>query len=205
VTFASEIREQPASILRVLAGAGEIDAVARALVAARPPVVRFVGHGSSDAAAVYGVYAFALLAGRTGLRDSISLAVHYDAPVELRGSAVIALSQSGQTTDVVEYVERARAAGALTIAVTNDPHSDLAAAGELLLPLGAGEERAVAASKTYTATLATLALLAAGCGGRGREVASALARTADTLADVVGPVDRAAAPVARVFAEVGRP
>jgi glucosamine--fructose-6-phosphate aminotransferase (isomerizing) len=204
VTFAGETREQPEAILRVVAGAGEIERAAAALRAARPPVVRFVAHGSSDAAAVYGVYAFALLAGWTALRDSISLTVHYGGPVDLAGSAVIAVSQSGRTPDVVEYVERARAAGALTIAVTNDAGSALAAAADRVLPLAAGEERAVAASKTYSATLATLALLAAGCGGRTREVASGLQRTAAALAGMLDPLERAVAPVASALADVGR-
>jgi glucosamine--fructose-6-phosphate aminotransferase (isomerizing) len=202
--FVAEVREQPAALLRVLAQAGDVEAAARALVARRPAVVRLVGHGSSDAAAVYGGYAFGLLPGWTALRDSISLAVHYDAPVDLRASAVIALSQSGRTPDVIEYVERARARGALTIAVTNDDESELAAAAEVALALDAGEERAVAASKTYTATLATLALLAAGCAGRGSEMASGLARTASLLADVLDPVERAVGPVAHALGDVGR-
>ena len=81
-----------------------------------------VGHGSSDNAASYGVYAFGLLPAWTALRDSISLSVYYGAEIDLRGSCVLALSQSGRTPDVVRYVERARARGALTVAITNDSH-----------------------------------------------------------------------------------
>ena len=89
--------------------------------------MRLVGHGTSDNAASYGVYAFGLLPGWTALRDSISLTVYYDAAIDFASSAVVALSQSGQTPDVVEYVQRARADGALTIALTNDPASELGA------------------------------------------------------------------------------
>ena len=71
-------------------------------------LVRLVGHGSSDNAASYGVYAFGLLPGWTAMRDSISLSVYYGAEVDFRRSCVVALSQSGQTPDVLEYV-RARA------------------------------------------------------------------------------------------------
>ncbi|MGH2996144.1 MAG: SIS domain-containing protein, partial [Gaiellaceae bacterium] len=164
--FLAEIREQPAALARLLEQEAAFEAVARALVDHAPQVVRLVGHGSSDNAASYGVYAFGLLPGWTALRDSISLTVYYGARLDLSASAVLALSQSGQTPDVVEYVERARAQGALTIAVTNEPESPLGRAAAAVLPLAAGPERAVAATKTYLNQLAALALLAAGAAGR---------------------------------------
>jgi hypothetical protein len=73
--FLGEIREQPAALLRLLEQTAEFEAVTRAMVDRRPSVVRLVGHGSSDAAASYGVYAFGLLPGWTAMRDSISLTV----------------------------------------------------------------------------------------------------------------------------------
>ena len=127
----------------------------------------FVGHGSSDNAASYAVYAFGLLPGWTALRDSISLSVLRRRPRSSQ-SCVVALSQSGRTPDVVEYAERARAKGALTIAVTNDPDFVLADVCEAVLPLAAGSERAVAATKTYTTQIAALALLAGGAKEDGR-------------------------------------
>ena len=163
--FLAEIREQPAALLRLLAHEQEFAAVAEALARRAPSVVRLVGHGTSDNAASYGVYAFGLLPGWTALRDSISLTVYYDAAIDFASSAVVALSQSGRTPDVVEYVQRARADGALTIALTNDPASELGQAAELVLPLAAGPEQAVAATKTY---LNELAALAAAGGRRGR-------------------------------------
>src|SRR4051794_31468151 len=93
--FLAEIREQPAALLRLLEHRSEYARVAHA--AAAKPFVRMVGHGSSDNAASYGVYAFGLLPGLTAVRDSISLSVYYDAQVDFAGSTVIALSQSGQT------------------------------------------------------------------------------------------------------------
>src|SRR5207244_13414103 len=114
----------------------DFDAVTKVMRERRPSVVRLVGHGSSDAAASFGVYAFGLLPGWTAMRDSISLTVYYDAKIDLSDSVVIGLSQSGETPDVVEYVKRARKRGAFTVAITNgtDPrradgtHANLALA-----------------------------------------------------------------------------
>ena len=166
--------------------------------------MRLVGHGTSDNAASYGVYAFGLLPGWTALRDSISLTVYYSASIDFSRSAVVALSQSGRTPDVVEYVERARAGGALTIALTNEPGSELGRAAELVLPLAAGPERAVAASKTYVNELAALALLAGGATGRGREIADGLRRVAALLAEFL-PAARAGRGTGRRRLRVRRP
>src|SRR6476619_6726899 len=175
--FRGEIREQPAALLRLLDHEAEFAAVTKAMVDRAPSVVRLVGHGSSDAAASYGVYAFGLLPGWTALRDSISLSVYYGAELDFSRSVVVALSQSGLTPDVVSYVERARERGALTIALTNNPGSALASCAELTLPLEAGEERSVAASKTFLNQLAALALLSGSAAGRGEEIADSLRLT----------------------------
>ena len=103
--FLSEIREQPSALRRLLEHDAQFASVADAS-AERGRLVRFVGHGSSDNAATYGVYAFGVLAGWTALRDSIALSVYFDARREMAGSTVIGLSQSGQTPDVIEYVRR---------------------------------------------------------------------------------------------------
>src|SRR5213592_5159182 len=116
--FLTEIREQPQALLRLVEQEAEFEAVSKALVDRAPSVVRLVGHGSSDAAAAYGVYAFGLLPGWTAFRDSISLTTYYRAELDLSRSAVIAVSQSGETPDVVSYVSRAREKGALTVGIT---------------------------------------------------------------------------------------
>jgi glucosamine--fructose-6-phosphate aminotransferase (isomerizing) len=169
----------------------------------RATTVRMVGHGSSDNAASYGVYAFGLLPAWTAFRDSISLTTYYEANVDMSRSAVVAISQSGKTPDVVEYVARTRARGALTIAVTNEPESELAAAAELTIPLAAGEEHAVAASKTLLNTFAAVALLAGAVAGRG-DVATGVARVADQLEEALPGLEEAVAPLAPTFAFVGR-
>lgn len=202
--FLAEIREQPDALRRLLDHEEEFAAAARAFADRRPSVVRLVGHGTSDAAASYGVYAFGLLAGLTAIRDSISLIVYYDAPLELSDSVVIGLSQSGETPDVVEYVARTRRRGALTVALTNEPESPLGRAAELTLPLAAGTEHAVAASKTYTTQLAALALLAGGAAGRAPEVAAGIRRVADLMSEALPGLEAAVRPVAIAFTYVGR-
>ncbi|HEX4931372.1 MAG TPA: SIS domain-containing protein [Gaiellaceae bacterium] len=202
--FLAEIREQPAALLRLLSHERELAAVAEALAQRAPSIVRLVGHGTSDNAASYGVYAFGLLPGWTALRDSISLTVYYDAAIDFASSAVVALSQSGRTPDVVEYVQRARADGALTIAVTNDPASDLGQVAELVIPLAAGPEHAVAATKTYVNELAALLLLAGGVSGRGQEMADGLRRVAALTDECLPDLELAVAHVAAAFAFVGR-
>jgi glutamine---fructose-6-phosphate transaminase (isomerizing) len=202
--FLAEIREQPAAILRLLEHEAEFESIARAIVERAPAVVRLVGHGSSDAAASYGVYAFGILPGWTAMRDSISLTVYYGAKLDLSGSVVVALSQSGETPDVVEYVKRARARGALTIAVTNGPESELGRAADATIPLSAGAERAVAASKTFVNTLAALALLAGGAALRGGEIADGLRRVSEQMAEALDSLEQAVRKVAAAFAYVGR-
>jgi glutamine---fructose-6-phosphate transaminase (isomerizing) len=200
----AEIREQPAALRALLEHAREYGLVAAEASRRRQELVRMVGHGSSDNAASYGVYAFGLLPGWTALRDSISLSVYYGARVDLSGSSVVALSQSGQTPDVLDYVERARHGGAFTVGITNEPGSALAGAAEVILPLAAGPERAVAATKTYTNQVAALALLAGYAAGRGPEVVEGLRRTADLLEELVPALERRVSELAVALAFVGR-
>jgi glutamine---fructose-6-phosphate transaminase (isomerizing) len=202
--FGSEIREQPAAIGRLLAQRRLYASAGRKLAKLQPSVVRLVGHGSSDNAAAYGIYAFGLLPGWTAMRDSMSLTIYYGARVDFERSAVVALSQSGQTPDVVEYVVQARKRGALTIALTNAPSSELGDAADIVLPLEAGAEHAVAATKTYVNQLAALALLA-GCVAGGRNgVASGLGRVADQMTGLIPGLAAAVAAPANAFAFVGR-
>jgi glucosamine--fructose-6-phosphate aminotransferase (isomerizing) len=202
--FLAEIREQPRALEGLLAHDAEIARIAAAARERSASLVRMVGHGSSDNAASYGVYAFGLLPRLTALRDSISLTVYYGTELDMAGSIVIGLSQSGRTPDVVEYVARARRAGAFTIAITNDENSDLARAAEALLPLGAGPERAVAATKTYVNTLAALLLLAGHLAGEGKRCAEELRMTIDALDRAIPELVEKIPSVALPFAFVGR-
>ncbi len=199
-----EIREQPAALSRLVEHRAEYAAVARLARARDIKLVRLVGHGSSDNAASYGVYAFGLLPGWTALRDSISLSVYYGAETDLRGSCVVALSQSGQTPDVVEYVERARSRGAFTIGITNEADSPLAEAADAVLPLAAGSEQAIAATKTYTAQVAALALLAGYTAEFGERVAEGIEQVTELVAESLPGLERRLSEVAVALAFVGR-
>ena len=200
----SEIREQPAALRRLLQETAHIKTVAEKIRAREPSIIRLVGHGTSDNAATFGVYAFGLQCGRTALRDSISLTVYYEAPLEFSNSTVIAISQSGETPDVVEYVHRARQRGALTVGLTNDADSTLAGEAELVIPLHAGPEQAVAATKTYMNSLAALALLAGHLAGGGSEITQELYATTDTIQEATGALEPQVATVASDFAYIGR-
>ena len=198
-----EIKAQPETIRRVASSAGDVAEIAELIANGSRPV-RLVAHGSSDNAAAFGVYAFGLLCGRTAFRDSISLLAYYGARLDVRGDTVLALSQSGETPDVVAYVERARELGALTVGVTNDPGSALACAAELVVVLQAGPERAVAATKTYAASLAALALLAGHAAGAGAAIAEELRRTADVVEETITVLEHDVDALAAAFAYVGR-
>jgi glucosamine--fructose-6-phosphate aminotransferase (isomerizing) len=202
--FLSEIGEQPLALLRLLEESAEFERVAAEILDRGATTIRMVGHGSSDNAASYGVYAFGLLPGWTALRDSISLTVYYGAELDMSGSTVLALSQSGRTPDVVTYVERARRGGAFTVAITNDPTSELASAAEAVLPLRAGPERAVAATKTYTNQLAALGLLAAYTAGAGPRFADDVRGIAELMAGLIPAVQETITNVAVSFAFAGR-
>ncbi len=202
--FLAEIREQPQALRGLLEHEAEYARVAAIARERNATTIRMVGHGSSDNAAAYGVYAFGLLPRWTALRDSIALTVHYRAGLEMSGSTVLALSQSGRTPDVVEYVERARESGAFTVAVTNDPGSTLGQRAEAVLPLGAGPERAVAATKTYVNQIAALGLLAAHAAEDGPRFAEGLRATAEQMSVMTPKLEHDTPAVALAFAFSGR-
>jgi glucosamine--fructose-6-phosphate aminotransferase (isomerizing) len=202
--FLAEIREQPDALERLLEREEAFERIAAAIHERGATTIRMVGHGSSDNAASYGMYAFGLLPGWTALRDSISLTVYYGAELHVSDCTVLALSQSGRTQDVVRYVERVRKNGAFTVAITNDPNSELALAAEDVLPLSAGAEQAVAATKTYLNQVAALGLLAAHTAGRGRQFSDGVRAVIDLLRELIPALETRIPVVALPFAFTGR-
>jgi glucosamine--fructose-6-phosphate aminotransferase (isomerizing) len=202
--FLEEIREQPSALLRLLEGDSDFERVAAEMNERGATTIRMAGHGSSDNAASYGVYAFGLQPHWTAFRDSISLTVYYGAELDLSGCTVLALSQSGRTPDVVEYLRQARGRGAYTVAITNDPSSVLANEAEAVLELRAGDERAVAATKTYSNQVAALGLLAAHAADDGASFAAALRALAADMDQFIASVEARIAPIAIPFAYAGR-
>jgi glucosamine--fructose-6-phosphate aminotransferase (isomerizing) len=207
--LAGEIAEQPAVLERLLReGFPRVEEVAGRIQAAAPRYVVIAARGSSDNAARYAQYLFGAYNRLPVALATPSLFTLYRRPPSLAGSLVLAISQSGRSPDIVAVIEEGRRQGALTLAVTNDPASPLAHAAELVLPLLAGEERAIAATKTYTAQLFVLALLSTALAGdRTRlsqlaEVPAALQRTLERnrdFAQQLGPFRDA-----RLLAVIGR-
>jgi len=157
--FREEIGQQPDVAEAILAAPGPVGEAAAAIRAADPAGIVIAARGSSDHAAVYAKYLFET---RNGLPVSLaapSVFTLYRRPPDLRRFCVLAISQAGASTDVVEVVAEARRQGAVTVALTNDGGSRLAAAAGHVVPLGCGPERSVPATKTYTASLLLVALL----------------------------------------------
>lgn len=187
-----EIVQIPAAVQRVIDEPDQLREVAGAIGRASPRWIMIAGRGTSDHAAVYAQYLFETHLGiPTGLVKP-SVTTVYGASLDWRGGLVVAISQSGQSPDVVAVVEAARRNGALTVAISNEPGSPLAAAAERTLHIHAGRELAVPATKTYVTELAVVAALvneirpsdglAEGIAGLPAALRETIARTRDWLA-----------------------
>lgn len=158
--MAAEIHEQPDVWRRLLSEGGEqLDAVARRIAAYDPKMILFVARGTSDHAALYGKYLTEIIGQLPAGLVSPSTMTTYGARPDLERVLMIGVSQSGGSPDLVQSLEVARKQGALTLAITNQPGSPLAQAAELEIDVLAGAERAVAATKSYTAQLLALYLI----------------------------------------------
>lgn len=177
-----EAQEAPDVITRQrAANAGLIGELAARLKALRPHAVVTLARGSSDNAATYAKY---LIETRLGILTSSaapSVSSVYSAKANLHGSVLIATSQSGKSPDIVTALQAAKEAGAFTIALVNVTDSPLAAAADVAIPLHAGPERSVAATKSYLATVAGLAQLVAAWADDA-ELTAALGGLADLMA-----------------------
>lgn len=165
VSLWSEICEQPAVLERQLRAQAQVGELAKAIAARAPTWALVAARGSSDNAGLYAQYLWGARNRLAVAMATPSLFTHYASPPRLDGALVVAISQSGQSPDIVGVVEEARRQGAPTLAITNDPTSPLAAAAELVLPTAAGAENAVAATKTYTSQLLAVAQLSVALPG----------------------------------------
>jgi glucosamine--fructose-6-phosphate aminotransferase (isomerizing) len=192
-----EIHQQPRVLASLLEQ--ETDETWRIAAELRKRPVQYAmiaARGTSDNAARYGQY---LLGAHNRLPVALatpSLFSIYGTPPRLDGALVIGISQSGQSPDILAVVAEGRRQGAPTLAVTNDPTSPLAKEADYLLPLHASEERAVAATKTYTAQLAALALFSCALAGDHSRM--------EALRHVPGVVERVLGGEARIAAAVER-
>ncbi|HWM46642.1 MAG TPA: SIS domain-containing protein [Xanthobacteraceae bacterium] len=190
--IASEFREVPDILLRQAKSASRPLAELVARLRHKPPqVVVTCARGSSAHAATFGKYLIERHVGVPVAAASPSIATVYRRPLQLRDQLFIAVSQSGRSDDLIEMTSAARAAGALTLAVVNDEHSPLAAASDIVLPMAAGPERSVAATKTFVSSLAALLRLAAAWADES-DLAAAIERLPQRLA-AAGDLDWRAA------------
>ncbi|MBL0313339.1 MAG: SIS domain-containing protein [Holophagaceae bacterium] len=149
-----EAREAPAAVARLL-DSGDPDYHALgALLRAHPPTgILTLARGSSDHAAQHMAYLIMARLGRLVTSLPMSLVTLYHANLAKPGLLVLAFSQSGQSPDLVDPTRYFTRNGATTVAVVNDPESPLAREATRVFPLLAGEERSVAATKTFIAQL----------------------------------------------------
>jgi glucosamine--fructose-6-phosphate aminotransferase (isomerizing) len=183
VSLHDEIAEQPEVAARLLAAqTGPIDEIAAWLGGHPLRHVVIAARGTSDHAAIYAQYVL-------GVRNRLSVGLGTPSVVSLYGAVpdftdalVVGISQSGASPDIVAVIAAARAQGSPTIAVTNEPVSELALAADRTIPLGAGPERAIAATKTYTAELLSIAMLSTALAGGDAADRVALAAVPDALA-----------------------
>ena len=161
----NEIRQQPAALERTLRRELRgVERLRRLLAARRPRFIILAARGTSDNAAQFGRY---LLEIATGIPVSLaapSIFTLYGATLDFRDALVVAISQSGESTDTNLVLEQARACGALTVGITNEEESALAGLAEHVFLVRAGREKSVAATKTYTGQLLMLYLLAYALG-----------------------------------------
>lgn len=155
-----EAFEAPAAVARLLAAnAPQLSQLATRLRASPPRAVITCARGSSDCAATWLRYALEIQCGVLTSSFAPSVASVYTAAPHLAGSLFITLSQSGRSPDLLAATRAARESGALTVAFVNVIDSPLAECVDLAIPLHAGPERSVAATKSFIATLAASAQL----------------------------------------------
>ncbi len=146
-----------------------------------PRVVITCARGSSDHAATYAKYLIETYTKTITSSAAPSVASVYDASPDMRGTLFIAISQSGRSPDLLAAVAGARERGAYVLALCNSTDAPLAAAADALLPLWAGPEASVAATKTFIASLSALAQLLASWT-QSRELVNAVSRAPEELA-----------------------
>ncbi|MEM7028798.1 MAG: SIS domain-containing protein [Chloroflexota bacterium] len=158
----NEIFEQPQVLQRLLDTQWEtVQTITETIRQQDVQSIFLAARGTSDNAGRYAKYLFGSVNRIPLALAAPSLFSLYDSPPVLKNALVLGISQSGQSPDIVGVLEEARTQQNLTLAITNDTQSPLANAAEFVLDVNAGPEKAVAATKTYTAQLMNIAMLSA--------------------------------------------
>ncbi|HEV7384540.1 MAG TPA: SIS domain-containing protein [Phenylobacterium sp.] len=177
-----EAAQAPAVVERLLsANRQAVETLALDLRRRPPRAVVTLGRGSSDHAATYAKYLIETGLGVLTASSAPSVSSVYEARQDLRDMLFLAISQSGRSPDLLSAVAAARAAGARVVALVNDAVSPMADLAHVTLPLHAGPEKSVAATKSYVAALAAIAQLTAAWAGDA-ELTAALERLPEQLA-----------------------
>lgn len=162
-----EIRQQPEVLEAFLnAPPDSLTSLRSRYARNRPSLVVIVARGTSDNAALFARYLFEITVGIPTTLAAPSIATLYDRLTVPDGALIIGISQSGESTDINGYVESAKRCGAFTVGITNNGASTLARLSDEVVPIGAGTEASVAATKTYTAELIAIYCLARALGAR---------------------------------------
>lgn len=188
--MAAEIAEQPEALARLVVPESleRVHRIAATIHERSPRFVLLAARGNSDHAALYAKYLVEVSLGLPAGLASPSTMTAYGARPNLSDVLLLTVSESGGTPDLVETVRTARAGGAATLAVTNNPDSALAAASELHLDVLAGPERAVAATKSYSSQLLALWLVIDALRGGDLSGAQGIPEAAQSLVDRGGEV-----------------
>jgi glucosamine--fructose-6-phosphate aminotransferase (isomerizing) len=192
VSLRAEILEQPDVAARLLERSRDRIAELRAVLARRRPTfVLIAARGSSDHAALYAQYLFAIRNGIPVALATPSAFTYYGAHPRLDGALVLGISQSGRSPDIVAVLEEAARQSALTVAITNDPDAPLARAADHVVEIHAGVEEATAATKTYTAELLAVALLSIALDAASGDESAALEAVPGWMSAALGADDDA--------------
>lgn len=179
--MAQEAAEAPTRIAEQLtANAGVVAQIVAQIQARKPRFVYMVGRGSSDHAGVFAKYLIEIELGLPVAAAAPSIASVYNKALQLADALVLVISQSGRSPDILAQVEMAKRSGAMVVALVNDSSSPLAEQAHFVLPLHVGAEKAVAATKSYLATLSAILQLVAVWSGN-HELQQALAQLPQSL------------------------
>lgn len=166
MTLHTEITEQPDRIKSLLFSQRKtVERIAAEIQKRDIQYVFLSARGTSDNAGRYANYLLGAMNGLPLALATPSLFTYYKQPPKLKNALVIGISQSGKSPDIVSVLEEGKKQGCLTLAITNEPSSPLAQASDFVFDIQAGAERAVAATKTYTAELMAVAMLSTALHG----------------------------------------
>lgn len=156
----SEISEQPERIKNLLSNQRKnIEQIAKQIQKREIDYVFLAARGTSDNAGRYANYLLGAMNGLPLALATPSLFTYYKQPPKLKNALVIGISQSGKSPDIVSVLEEGKKQNCLTLAITNEPNSPLGKTSDFVFDIQAGDEKAVAATKTYTTQLMTIAML----------------------------------------------